>query len=194
MFPHQEHVWIIGCVLNTPCPTCTFFMHWSYIAYCHLLHTPLLPLSCIGLYLVSSSQHVMLALCFVASYYVLCFELHFLIHLAPLMHHSPFSFLHLLPSFLLDPFVYQCQKGGKYTLECIPKSFVISIWLLCTPLGGEILFLVHICSGRNIPQGRCIYQGGEDIVLTRKFCFVCHFFMTVLVYDLVSHMCYIMFT
>ena len=31
-------------------------------------------------------------------------------------------------------------------------------------------------------------------MLTRKLCFVCHFFMTVLVYDQVSHMCYIMFT
>ena len=31
-------------------------------------------------------------------------------------------------------------------------------------------------------------------MLTRKLCFVCHFFMTVLVYNQVSHMCYIMFT
>ena len=144
MFPHQEHVWIIGCIFNTPCPTYAFSMHWSYIAYCHLLHTPLLSLSCIGLYLVFSSQHVMFTLHFVASCYVLCFELHFPIHLAPLMHHSPYSFLHLLPSFLLDPFVYSCKKGGEYTLECIPESFVISIWLLCTSLEGEILFLMHI--------------------------------------------------
>ena len=187
MFSHQEHVWFIGCVFNTTCPTCAFSMHWSYIAYCHLIHTPLLPLSCIGLYLVSSSQHVMFTLCFVAFCYVLCFELHFLIHLAPLMHHSPYSFLHLLPSFLLDPIVYSCQKGGEYTLECIPESFVISIWLLCISLEGEILFLVHICRGRDIPQGRCMYQGGEDIVLTRKLCFVCHFFMTILVHDQVSH-------
>ena len=149
MFPHQEHVWIIGCIFNTPCPTYAFSMHWSYIAYCHLLHTPLLPLSCIGLYLVFSSQHVMFTLHFVASCYVLCFELHFPIHLAPLMHHSPYSFLHLLPSFLLDPFVYSCKKGGEYTLECIPESFVISIWLLCTSLKGEILFLMHICKGRR---------------------------------------------
>ena len=91
----------------------------------------------------------MFTLHFVASCYVLCFELHFLIHLAPLMHHSPYSFLHLLPSFLLDPFVYSCKKGGEYTLECIPESFVISIWLLCTSLEGEILFLMHICKGRR---------------------------------------------
>ena len=39
------------------------------------------------------------------------------IHLAPLMHYSPCSYLQLLPYFLLDPFVYSCQKGGEYTLE-----------------------------------------------------------------------------
>ena len=71
MFPHQEHVWFIGCVFNTPCPTCAFFMHWSCIALSHLLHTHLLPLSCIGLYLASSSQHVMFTLCFVTFYFVL---------------------------------------------------------------------------------------------------------------------------
>ena len=72
MFPHQEHVWFIGCLFNTPCPTCAFFMHWSCIAHSHLLHTPLLPLLCIGLYLVSLSQHVMFTLCFVA---LCCFVL-----------------------------------------------------------------------------------------------------------------------
>ena len=61
-------------------------------------------------------------------------------------------------------------------------------------LRGEILFLVHICRERDVLYGRCIYQGGEDIVLTRKLCFVCHFFMTILVYDQISHMYYIMFT
>ena len=71
MFPHEEHVWFIGCVFNTPYPTCAFFMHWSCIAHSHLLHAHLLPLSCISLYLISSSQYVMFTLCFVA----LCFVL-----------------------------------------------------------------------------------------------------------------------
>ena len=70
MFPHQEHVWFVGCVFCTLCPTCAFFMHWSCIAYSHLLHTLLLLLSCIGLYLFLS-QHVMFTLCFVAFYFVL---------------------------------------------------------------------------------------------------------------------------
>ena len=72
MFPHQKHVWFISCVFNSPCPTCAFSMHWSCIAYNHLLHTPLLPLSCIGLYLVSSSQHIICTLCFVALCFVFC--------------------------------------------------------------------------------------------------------------------------
>ena len=76
MFPHQEHVWFIDCVFNTPCPTCAFFMHWSCIALSHLLHTPLLPLSCIGLDLTSSSQLVMSTLCSVAFYFV--FDLSFI--------------------------------------------------------------------------------------------------------------------
>ena len=71
MFPHQEHIWFIGCAFNTPCPTCAFSMFWSCIAHSHLLYTPLLPLSCIVLYFVSSSQHVMFTLCFVAFCFVL---------------------------------------------------------------------------------------------------------------------------
>ena len=71
MFPHYEHVWFIDCIFYTPYPICAFFMHWSCIAHSHLLHTPLLLLSCISLYLVSSSQHIMFTLCFVA----LCFVL-----------------------------------------------------------------------------------------------------------------------
>ena len=131
MFPHQEHVWIIGCIFNTPCPTYAFSMHWSYIAYCHLLHTPLLPLSCIDLYLVSSSQHVMFTLCFVASCYVLCFELHFFIHLASLMHHSPYSFIHLLPSFLLNPFVYFVSKRGRVYSKVVYQRVLSFLYDSC---------------------------------------------------------------
>ena len=50
MFPHQDHVWFIGCVFNTPCPTCAFSMLWSCIAHCHLLPTPMQPLSCVKLW------------------------------------------------------------------------------------------------------------------------------------------------
>ena len=133
MFPHQEHVWFIGCVFNTPCPTCAFFMHCSCIAHSHLLHTPLLPLSCIDLYLVSSSQHVMFTLRFVALLFCVKIELYFLIHLAPLMHHYHYSFIHLLPLFLLDPLSILDKKG-----ESIPECFC-----------HFYMTLVHILRGRN---------------------------------------------
>ena len=61
------------------------------------------------------AYHVYLMLC--NTLFCLRIELHFLIHLAPLMHHSSCSYLHLLPFFLLDSFVYSCKKGGEYTLE-----------------------------------------------------------------------------
>ena len=32
---------------------------------------------------------------------------------------------------------------------------------------------MHFCRGRDIPYGRCIYQGREDIVLIKKLCSVC---------------------
>ena len=43
-----------------------------------------------------------------------------------LMHHYHCSYLHLLPSFLIDPFVYSCQKRGKV------------FYFLCTFVGEEI--------------------------------------------------------
>ena len=117
------------------------------------------------------SCHVYLMLCSI----LLClrFELYFLIHLTPLMDHYHFSYLHLLPSFLLDPLSIPDKKGKSILFRVYWSVFVIFIWLLCTSLGGEILFLMHICRGRDIPLGRCIYQGGEDIELLRKICFVC---------------------
>ena len=53
--------------------------------------------------------HVYLMLCTI----FLCFrfELHFLIHFAPFMHHYHCSYLHLLPFFLLDPLSIPDKKG-----------------------------------------------------------------------------------
>ena len=105
MFPHQEHVWFIGCVFNTPCPTCVFSIHWSCIAYSHLLHTHLLPLSCIGLYLVHPSMSCLPY----TLYHLVCLRIE--IYLTPLMHHYHWSYLLLLPSFLLDPLSIPDKKG-----------------------------------------------------------------------------------
>ena len=101
-------------------------MLWSCIAHSHLLHTPLLPLSCIGLHLISSSQYVMITLCFVAICFVFCLNFT-LQHLAPLMHHSPCSYLYFLPSFLLNPLSIHDKKGESILQSNIPESFVISI-------------------------------------------------------------------
>ena len=147
MFPHYEHVWFIGCIFNTPYPTCAFSMHWSCIAHSHLLHTPLLPLSCIGLYLISSSQHVMFTLCFVAFCFVFC--LNFISH-SSCTPHASFSLF--IPSSLalisLQPFVYLCQKGGEYTLEQYTREFC-----------HFYMTLVHNLRGRNSIS--CTHSQGE---------------------------------
>ena len=92
------------------------------------------------------------------------FELHFLIHLAPLMHHLlPLSYLLFFPTFLLIHLSIRAKKG-----ECMLSLFLYDS---CAHSQGEKFYLVHIRKGRN-PQGRCIYQGGEDIEIIRKFCFV----------------------
>ena len=50
--------------------------------------------------------------------FCLSFELYFLTHLAPLMHHLLTLFISFLLSLLpLDSFVYSWQKEGKYTRE-----------------------------------------------------------------------------
>ena len=94
----------------------------------------------------------MFTLCFLAFFFFLCcwpsFELHFLIYLAPLMHHLLHlfisSFLSLLP---LDSFVYLWQKGRKYTREytgvyrhfCMTHVYILRgrNYTLCTFIGGE---------------------------------------------------------
>ena len=55
--------------------------------------------------------HVYFMLCSIFFFFGLRFELHFLIHLAPLMHHYHCSYLHLLPSFLLNPLSIHDKKG-----------------------------------------------------------------------------------
>ena len=130
MFPHQEHVWFISCVLHTPYTTCAFSMLWSCIAHRHLLHTHLLPLSCIGLYLVSSSQHVMFTLGFCSILFCLLFELHF--------------------SFILHP---SCIILIVHTFIFCPH-FSLTLWLFVSKR-GRVYFchfymtLVHILRGRN---------------------------------------------
>ena len=137
MFPHQEHVWFMGCVFNTPCPTCAFFMHWSCIAYSYLLHTPLLPLSCIGLYLASSSQHVMFTLYFVAFYFVLGLSFIFSFISHPLciiiIVHTFISY----PRFSLTLCLFLTKRGRVYSREYTE--------VFC----HRYMTLMHIFRGKN---------------------------------------------
>ena len=107
-------------------------------------------MSYIGLYFVPSSLacHVYFMLHSIFRCFCLLFELHFLIHLAPLIYHLlPLfisSFLSLIP---LDSFVYSLQKEGEYTREYIGvyHHFYIThlhilrggYSILCTFVGGE---------------------------------------------------------
>ena len=104
-------------------------------------------MSCLGLYHVSSSLacHVYFMLCSIFFFMFLSFfELHFLIHLAPLMHHLLplfiFSFLSLIP---LTSFAYSCQKGREY----------IGVF-------RHFYMIVHILRGKNSTSYTFI--GGES--------------------------------
>ena len=92
----------------------------------------------------------------------LLFELHFLF----ILHPSCIIFLvHIFTSCLLFSLTF-CLFVSK-------KGRVYFCYFYMT--------LVHILRGRNSiscahlygERYRCIYQGGEDIVLIRKLCFVC---------------------
>ena len=116
---------------------CTFHalvMHCTQPPLAHTFGTLVMHQSIPGFFILAC--HVYLMLCSI--FFCLLFELHFLIHLAPLMHLYPCSYLHLLPSFLLDPFVYSCQKGGEYNLEQYTGEFF-----------HLYMTLMHILRGRN---------------------------------------------
>ena len=95
-------------VFYTLLPTCAFLKLCSCIAHNHLLHTPLLPLPCLGLYLVSSSLacHVYFILCNIVFLRCFVFCLSFI-----------FSFI-LYPSCI-------------FILVHIFFSFPRSFWSLC---------------------------------------------------------------
>ena len=117
----------------------------------------------------------MFTLCFVAffRYFCLLFELHFIIHIASLMHHLlPLfisSFLSLIP---LDSFVYSWQKGVEYTR--VYHHFYMTH--------------VHSLRGRNSTSCTFIegeshredaYTKGEKTTFLRKRCFLLFYFMLV---------------
>ena len=116
------------------------YVHFQ--CFSHALHITTSCTSCFSIL----AYHVYLMFCNILFY--LLFELYFLIHLAPLLHLSPWSYLHLLPFFLLDPFIYSCQKGGEYTLVQYTGEFC-----------HFYITLVHILRGRNSIS--CAHLQGE---------------------------------
>ena len=160
MFPHQEHVWFIGCIFNTPCPTSAFFMHWSCIAHSHFLHTPLLPLSCIGLYLAYSSQHVMSTLCFVAFFFVLGLSFIFSFILHPsciiIIVHS----FNSCPLFLLDPLSIP-DKKGKSILQRVYQSILSFLYDSGVHPQGEKFYFSCTFVGEEIFHRGDAYTKGE---------------------------------
>ena len=154
MFPHQKHVWFIGCVFNTPCPTCAFFMHWSCIALNHFLHTLLLPLSCIGLDLAFSSQHVMTTLCSIAFYIVLGLSFIFSFTSQPSYIISIVRTFISCSHFFLTLCLFLTKRGRVYSREYIE--------VFC----HFYITLVHILRERNFIshahlQGERYSVGGE---------------------------------
>ena len=78
--------------------------------------------------------------------FCLMFELHFLIHLAPLMHHT---LAHIFFSLiLLDCFVYSWQKGGEYIGEY-------------TGLYRHF-YMTHVHTLRGSNSISCTFVGGES--------------------------------
>ena len=163
MFPHQDHVWLIDCVFYTPYPICAFSMHWSCIAHSHLLHTPLLPLSCISLYLVSSSQHVMFTLCFMAFYFVLglSFIFSFISH--------PSCIINIVRSFISCPCfsltlcLFLTKRGRIYSRE-YSGEFVSFLYNSCAhPQGEKFYFSCTFVGGEIFHRGNAYTKGEKTL-------------------------------
>ena len=95
-------------------------VHFSCIAHSHLMHTPLLPLPCLGLYLVFSflECHVYFMFCSILFLRCFAFCLSIISHSSCTSHASLSLFISsYLSLILLGSFVYSCQKGGEYTRE-----------------------------------------------------------------------------
>ena len=107
----------------------------------------------------------------------------FLIHLAPLMHHYPCSYILFFPSFLFIHLSIRDKKG---------ESIVIFIWLLCTFSGGEILSYAH-SYGEKFHRGDA-YTKGEKTSLYEKTLFYLFYIMFVFLFTLVLWVMFSIYT
>ena len=81
MFPHQEHVWIIGCVFNTPCPICAFSMHQLHCILPLLAHNfPTLVMHWSIPCFFILACHVYFMLCNLVMFSILKFIFSFILH------------------------------------------------------------------------------------------------------------------
>ena len=154
-------IWGFSCFLirNMFCSLVVYLTHFALHCIFHALvmHCTLPPLAHTFATLVMHWStpcffilvcHVYLMLCSIL--FCLMIELHFLIHLAPLIHHYHCSYLYLLPLFLLDPCLFLTKRGRVYSRE-FTRVFCHFYMTLVHILREEILFLMHICRERDIP-------------------------------------------
>ena len=136
-------------------------------------------MSCLGLYFVSSSLacHVYFMLCIIL-FFCFSFELHFLIHLAPLIHHTLAHIFFFLSLFSFDSFVYSWQKGGEYT-KVYCHFYMTHVHIL---RGRNSISCTFV--GRKSHKGD-VYTKREKTSFLRKPCFVLFYFMLIflLFYD-----------
>ena len=116
----------------------------------------------------------MFTLCFVPFFRCFClsFELHFLIHFAPLMHYLlPLFIASFLSLLSFDSFVYSWQKKGKvyWKVYLCVLSFLYDS---CAHSQSKKFYLVHIRRVKK-PKVRCIYQGREDIFFWENLVLLC---------------------
>ena len=158
MFPHSEYVWFIGCVFNTPYPICAFFMHWSCIAHspsCTRLCYP-----CHALVYVSSSQHLMFTLYYVA----LCFVLELIFIFSFISH--PSCIIIIVRSFISCPLfsltlcLFLTKRGRVYSRE-YTGVFLSFLYDSCAHPQGEKFYFSCTFVGREIFHRRDAHTKGE---------------------------------
>ena len=123
------------CILKTLPHMC--------ISHALFMHTHLLPLSCLGLYLISSSLACYVYFMFCRIFFLRCFAfcLSSISHSSCTPHASLPLFISSFLSFLpFDPFVYLWQKGGEYCHFYMTLVHILRRRnsILCTFVGGEI--------------------------------------------------------
>ena len=110
--------------------------------------------------------------------FYLLFELHFLIHLEPLMHLIIVHIFCSLPHSSCFICLFTTKRGRVY--RSVYRSVSSFLYNSCAHSQGEKFYLMHIRKGRN-PLGKCMYQGREDFSY-KKTLFCLFYIMCFLVF------------